>query len=476
MFDKYLLKVLLILLLSACASKKAINPQKIISEEIPEQWGLESVVDVDISTIWWNEFQDDKLDQFLEQFLDRNINLEQAMLNTKIAKQGSVISTSNLFPSLGISASANESEQNSAGFPPIFATLLGSQSDDITTFTQENYNLSLSTQWEIDLWGKLRQGRLAGRQQYLSAKYNYVYYQLSLTSEATKLYFSIVEATQIAQNAKQKYNNAKIIFDLYTSRYNKGVAPLKTLQQSEMILNLAKNDLENKKSIANSLSREAKVLIKEYPNLSLDIATNFPKSIPNIPQFLPADIIKRRPDLIASQYELLASKALNKQATRSLYPSFSLVGSTGASSNIQDLLNDDFSVWSKGISLFAPVFNAGKLIANKKVAKNKKEIAMLNFVNNLLSAYKEVESGLEFNSTSELSLKNLKENILLSESIYNTTLDEFSKGVASIEDVINANNALFDNKNILATSERIRIEQRINLILSLGGGFNYKND
>jgi outer membrane protein TolC len=150
------------------------------------------------------------------------------------------------------------------------------------------------------------------------------------------------------------------------------------------------------------------------------------------------------------------------------------VGSTGASSNVQDLLNDDFSVWSNGVNLFAPIFNAGKLIANKKIAKTNQEIAMLDFVNNLLTAYKEVESGLEFDQSAQLSLNLLKSNIALSESMYNTTFDEFTRGVASIEEVINANNALFDNKNMLASAERIRIEQRINLILSLGGGFNYK--
>ena len=163
---------------------------------------------------------------------------------------------------MGIGASAGESEQNSAGFPPIFSALFGEQSDEITTFTQENYSLSLNTQWEIDLWGKMRQGRLAGKQQYLAAQYNYTYYQFSLTSEATKLYFSIIEAKQLTNNTQQKYNNAKIIFDLYTSRYNKGIISLKALQQSELMLNLAKSDLENKKSISKSLIREARVLIK----------------------------------------------------------------------------------------------------------------------------------------------------------------------------------------------------------------------
>ncbi|MBT4111928.1 MAG: TolC family protein [Candidatus Marinimicrobia bacterium] len=469
----YALILICILSLISCASKAAIEPESVV-DNIPEDWAIETPITINISDIWWNEFQDEKLNQFLSQFLDENINLEQAMLNTRIAKQASVISTSTLFPSIGIGASAGESEQNSAGFPPILSALFGEQSDEITTFTQENYNLSLNTQWEIDLWGKMRQGRLAGKQQYLAAQYNYTYYQFSLTSEATKLYFSIIEAKQLTNNTQQKYNNAKIIFDLYTSRYNKGIISLKALQQSELMLNLAKSDLENKKSISTSLVREAKVLIREYPNLILDTSTEFPKSIPNIPEVIPASIIKRRPDLIASQYNLLASKALNKQAMRSLYPSFSLVGSTGTSSNVQDLLNDDFSVWSAGLNLLSPIFNGGKLIANKKIAKTNQEIAMLEFVDNLLGAYKEVESGLEFDRSTQLSLNLLKDNIILSESIYKTTFDEFSKGVARIEDVINANNALFDNKNMLATTERIRIEQRINLILALGGGFTYK--
>ena len=70
-------------------------------------------------------------------------------------------------------------------------------------------SLSFNTKWEIDLWGKLRQGRLAGKRQYLSSKYNYTYIQFSLTAEATKLYFSIIESKQLVENAKQKYNNAK---------------------------------------------------------------------------------------------------------------------------------------------------------------------------------------------------------------------------------------------------------------------------
>ena len=226
----------------------------------------------------------------------------------------------------------------------------------------------------------------------------------------------------------------------------------------------------------NTLIRQSKVLIKEYPSLTLSVSKTFPEYVPSIPIVLPADIIQRRPDLIASQYNMLAAKALNKQAMRSLYPTFSLTsGSPASSSNeLEDLLEENFKVWNRGLTIFAPIFNSGKLIANKKIAKNQKEIAMLQFVNDLLNAYGEVESNLELDNTASSSLDLVKKNVEIAQSMYDTTLNEFNRGVASVEDVINANNMLFDTKNILATTEKIRIEQRINLILSLGGGFTYE--
>jgi Outer membrane protein len=170
-----------------------------------------------------------------------------------------------------------------------------------------------------------------------------------------------------------------------------------------------------------------------------------------------------------------ATNALDKQALLTLFPTFSLTGGYGGSSNdLQDLTNEDFAVWNKGLNVFIPVFNAGKLIANKKLAKSNKEIAMLDFINALLTAYKEVESGLDSDLTSNESLDIINQNILLSESIYTTTLEGFIKGSSTFEDAINANNALYDNLDLKARIEKIRIEQRINLILALGGGFKYK--
>ena len=469
--------LLITLFIFGCASQKPIEPNQVVDFDVPEQWEVNISQNLDFDQKWWNIFNDDNLNSFVVEFMDENISLEKAMLNTRKAKQASVIATGSLLPSISISSGVVESEQNTAGIPTIFSTLLGQSSDEVTVFTQENYNLSLGTQWEIDLWGKLRQGRIATKQQYLSAKYFEDFLKLSLTAEASKLYFAIIEAEQVLNNASKKLKNAETIFELYSLRYNKGSISIQAYQQSKIIFNATKSDYNNKLLMVNSLKREARLLVKDYPSTEFLVNNNFPKKLPSIPNTLPADIVKRRPDLIAQQYNLLANKALDRQALLTLFPTFSLSGSYGSSSNdLEDLTNEDFSVWNKGLNVFMPVFNAGKLIANKKLAKSNREIAMLDFVNALLTAYKEIESGFESDLTSNQALEIINENIVLSENIYNTTFDGFMKGSSSFEDTINANNALYDNLDLKARLEKVRIEQRINLILALGGGFNITND
>ena len=469
--------LLITLFIFGCASQKPIEPNQVVDFDVPEQWEINISQNLDFDQKWWSIFNDDNLNSFVVEFMDENISLEKAMLNTRKAKQASVIATGSLLPSISISSGVVESEQNTAGIPTVFSALLGQSSDEVTVFTQENYNLSLGTQWEIDLWGKLRQGRIATKQQYLSAKYFEDFLKLSLTAEASKLYFAIIEAEQVLNNASKKLKNAETIFELYSLRYNKGSISIQAYQQSKIIFNATKSDYNNKLLMVNSLKREARLLVKDYPSTEFLVNNNFPKKLPSIPNTLPADIVKRRPDLIAQQYNLLANKALDRQALLTLFPTFSLSGSYGSSSNdLEDLTNEDFSVWNKGLNVFMPVFNAGKLIANKRLAKSNREIAMLDFVNALLTAYKEIESGFESDLTSNQALEIINENIILFENIYNTTFDGFMKGSSSFEDTINANNALYDNLDLKARLEKVRIEQRINLILALGGGFNITND
>ena len=141
---------LLTLIILGCASQKPIEPNQVLDFDVPEQWEINISQNLDFDQKWWNIFNDDNLNSFMIEFMDENISLEKAMLNTRKAKQASVIATGSLLPSISISSGAVESEQNTAGFPPIFSTLFGQSSDEVTVFTPVSYtHLTLPTIYSV---------------------------------------------------------------------------------------------------------------------------------------------------------------------------------------------------------------------------------------------------------------------------------------------------------------------------------------
>ena len=96
----------LIFIILGCASQKPIEPNQVLDFDVPEQWEINISQNLDFDQKWWNIFNDDNLNSFMIEFMDENINLEKAMLNTRKAKQASVIATGNLFPSISVNSGA----------------------------------------------------------------------------------------------------------------------------------------------------------------------------------------------------------------------------------------------------------------------------------------------------------------------------------------------------------------------------------
>ena len=82
------------LIFFSCASKNPLNPENIIDIKIPLEWELSVSESINFSENWWNNFDDDNLSLYMNEFMDENINLEKAMLNTRKVKQASVIALS----------------------------------------------------------------------------------------------------------------------------------------------------------------------------------------------------------------------------------------------------------------------------------------------------------------------------------------------------------------------------------------------
>lgn len=472
--------ILLLFILAGCANSKYLNGEEVLKPidiSIPEQWETISEIEIPNKEIWWVEFNDKNLMSFIENFQKNNLDLKSSLISVQNAHLASKITSASLLPSFALQSSGNQSEQNTAGFPPFFQDLFGSQNNgQLTSFEQENYNLSLTAQWEIDLWGKVFNQSLASKMDYLSAKYSQNYYELSLTAEAIKLFYGTVELQKSLDWAEEKLKNLTTLYELSYQRYQQGSISEKQLKQIEILLSQTNTEYENIRAGYNSLIRSTKILQSMFPLIENErIKKDFPGSLPPIPSYVPSEIIQRRPDLLSARFALLSSLQKKKVATKQLLPSFNLIGSNGTASNdLKDLLYEDFKVWSGSISFFTPIFNSGKLINNRKLAKNNAEIAMYNYMSKVLGAYAEVETALEMDRIAQIALNESIKILEATEKIYSITLKEYGQGIVGFEEIITQENRLSDVKIYLAQSEKMRIEKRINLILALGGGFRFE--
>jgi outer membrane protein TolC len=187
---------------------------------------------------------------------------------------------------------------------------------------------------------------------------------------------------------------------------------------------------------------------------------------------LPADLVSRRPDLAAAERRVAAAYAGVSSAKRALLPRISLTGSGGTSSNeLGDLLNGDFSVWSIAGSLLQPIFQGGRLRANLDLAKTQGEIALTQYQQAALNAFAEVENTLaneQYLNESQIALEEATSQALAARDLAEA---QYNRGLINFVTMLETQRSAYDNERQLLTVRRQRLDARIDLYLSLGGGF-----
>ena len=132
----------------------------------------------------------------------------------------------------------------------------------------------------------------------------------------------------------------------------------------------AKAQVADLETVASKTIRQLEILLGQFPANKLAVPAELPQVPPAIPSGVPAQILSRRPDLVAAEQRLFATGASLTQAEASLYPQISLTGSGGTStSELSGLLSGDSVVWGVAANLTQPVFQGGRLRANVRLQK-----------------------------------------------------------------------------------------------------------
>jgi NodT family efflux transporter outer membrane factor (OMF) lipoprotein len=455
-----------IVLLTACVSApERLQPE--IHVTIPESYGTPANPGA-LETEWWNRFQDDHLPSLIGLALESNYNLHAAVARLDRATAEARIAGADLKPNLGVSVSGGRQRQNFVGFP--FGT-----GDEVPSSTFDRAGLSLDASWEIDLWGRIRASARSAVAEWQATEADLRAVRLSIAAQTAKTWFAVLEAGQQATLARESVESFRRTAEQVRARYAMGIRGALDLRLALSNLAAAEALLELRRIQYDRATRQLEVLLGRYPDGSILEAHppgDLPGSLDPVPAGLPAELLARRPDLVAAERRLAAADQRYLSARRALYPRLTLTASGGTVSEaLADLLNGDFRVWSLLGGLTQPLFQGGKLRAGVKRADAVSDEALALYVGRALEAFAEVESELAAGGRLAKQELHLAEAARQLRAARGLAEERYRTGVGFYLVVLESQTRALTAESALLALRRERLNNRINLHLALGGGF-----
>jgi multidrug efflux system outer membrane protein len=416
---------------------------------------------------WWEVVKDPQLQALIREAIAHNLDLRTATARVAEARAQYGIAKSFLFPEVGVSAGYTAEQGSRLSEPP-----QGLPSKK----TFQNYSAGFPVSWEIDLFGRIRREKEAAFAGYLATEEGRRAAVITLVADVASTYLFLRELDLQLGVARRTLQTNEDTVRFYETRLNGGVS--NRLEVDRAVANRTRTavvipQLEQQVAFAeNALC----VLLGRPPGPIERGEGLSPESVaPEVPAGLPAALLERRPDVVAAEQQLVAANANVGAAKALFFPTISLTGLLGTvSSEFSSLLKADANVWQVSPSLFAPIFQGGRIRRNYDAAKARFEQAAAQYEKAALNSYREVANAL-------IAVKKLGQQRLELEDGVEALRDaaalarsRYDAGLANYLEILNADQELFDQEIQLARVRGEEMRAFVELYRALGGGWQEK--
>lgn len=459
------LVVVALFLIVGCAAAPPVSVPE-LSVTVPDSWTTATAPTGQVPVNWWEDFGEPGLTTVVETVLMRNFDLQGAAARLEVAAADARIAASGFQPSIDTSYSGSRRKQNFVGLPiPGFE-------DQVLSTISGNHGVSLDVSWEIDLWGRLRASNQAALADLQASAADLRGAQLSIAGQTVKTWFVIAEAQQQIDLSLETVESFRESVKRVRDRFEAGVRPSLDLRLALLNLSNAEALLQQRRQQFDVATRQLKVLLSEYADDALRTPLSLPAVTPNVPSGLPADLVARRPDLVAAERELAAAEARVGVARKERLPRISLTAATGtATDSLRSLIDGDFSVWSLLASVAAPLWQGGRLRAQISRAEATSAVALASYANTALTAYAEVEIALAAEEFLEEREGHLMTSVEQARAAERLADERYRTGLETYITVLDSQRSAVQAEGELIAAKRLRLENRVDLYLALGGGF-----
>jgi len=415
---------------------------------------------------WFEVFRDPKLQELMKTALANNYDLRDAVARVDEARASLGITRSNQIPQLSASGSMSYTRISRNGSLPLPAAIPISQ--DIN-YGGAGLNL---LSFQLDLWGQLRRATEAARANLLNADWNRKTVITTVVSQVAADYFQLLELDSELEISERALETRQESLRLTRQRQAHGIATLLDVRQAEQLVDSAAESIPQLKQQIEQTEDQISLLLGRNPG-SIERGSHFSdESLPEVPAGLPSVLLERRPDIRAAEQSLIAANANIGVAKAAYFPQISLTGSIGGqSSKLANLFSGPSSTWSFVPQITQPIFAAGRLKNNVRLAEAQRQDAQIVYEKSIQTAFQQASDAL-------IAHQRTRESRVEQEKLVTALADRkrlayrrYEGGVDTQLNALDADRDLLSAELTLAQLRYSELVSVVQLYQALGGGW-----
>jgi multidrug efflux system outer membrane protein len=441
------------IVLAGCATQVPPAPEA-ARVTPPATWRTPAAQTAKVEPQWWRAFGDPVLTQLVERALANNTDIAIAAARVREARAQERLARSQLFPSLDLGGGVTRSRSVGP-----FGT--AGESTAAQPLFQAAY--------ELDLFGRLGDQVDAAQRAALATQAGADAAALSvaatvgsgyITLRALDARLGILEAT-LASRAEA--------LRIARDRARVGYTSQLELRQAEAEYEATAQSIPQARLQIARQEDALSVLVGDPPTAAPRGSALERISLPPVPEGLPSDLLRRRPDIAQAELTLAASDASLSAARAQFLPQVRLTASAGAV--LSSALADPIAIWSVGGSVLAPIFNGGRLQAQLDTAAARRDQAAFGYRRTVLTAFREVEDNLAAAQQIALQRARLESQTTATAEALRHATNRYQAGYSSYLEQLDAQRALLNAQLAVVQARADELNATVALYQAMGGGW-----
>lgn len=415
----------------------------------------------DTLAVWWHQFNDPQLDALIEAALTAAPDVRTAQAKLRQSRAARELAVANLYPSLDVSASATRSR--------------AAASAGGTGKTQTLYAAGFDASWEPSIFGGLRDAVSGAEADAAAAAAMLESTRASLAAEVALEYVTLRASQQRLEIARANVASQAETLQIATWREMAGLVTTLDVEQARTNLEQSRASIPSLENSRAAAENRLALLTGRVPG-SWHTALQDVKPLPTAPDQIavgiPADTLRRRPDLSSAEFTLRAEIARTAEREADRYPTLTLSGSLGWKAFSTAALGGSGSLArSLAVSLAANIFDAGRISSRIEAQSAVQEQALITYEKTLLTALEDVENAMVSYATGRDRIEARRRAAVAAANAAILARNQYEAGIADFQKVLETERTRLTAEDNLASAEADVLTAVIQLYKALGGGW-----